>query len=71
MAAQVMVRAAITNYSVSGRVPDHLAVIVVLMAEMADAGVDFRAAINRIGMVRKRGRGAGFAAGSKDDQTGQ
>jgi hypothetical protein len=53
-------RAAITNYSVTGRVPDHFAVISVLMAELADAGVDFVPAIERLGIQRKRVRGAGF-----------
>lgn len=48
----------ITNYSRSGEVPSHLAVIVTLMGEMADNGLDFRAAISRINIEPNRTRGA-------------
>ncbi|MGY6162935.1 XRE family transcriptional regulator [Paraburkholderia strydomiana] len=58
----------ITNYSKLGEVPSHLAVIVVLMAELADQQLDFRAPLARIGVERKRVRGSaavGRFGGSK------
>ena len=55
-----MNKRSVTNYGAGGVVPDSLAVIVVLMGEMADAGMDFRPAIARIGMKRKLERGVGF-----------
>ncbi len=55
----------LTNYGQVGDVPDSLAVIVVLMGEMAEAGLDFRAAIGRIGMKRKQARGVGFEGRSE------
>lgn len=55
-----MNKASITNYSVVGHVPDHLAVIVTLMAAMADADLDFRPVIESLRIERKAGRGAGF-----------
>jgi len=55
-----MNKGSITNYGNAGEVPDSLAVIVVLMGEMAEAGLDFRAAVAKVNMKRKRERGAGF-----------
>lgn len=55
-----MNKASITNYSVVGSVPDHLAVIVALMAAMADAEIDFRPVVESLGIERKLGRGSGF-----------
>ncbi len=55
-----MNKRSLTNYGAAGVVPDSLAVIVVLMGEMAEARLDFKAAIGRIGLTRKRERGAGF-----------
>jgi len=43
-----------------GAVPDHLAVIVVLMGDLADAGVDFRPAVQRLGLERSKVRGKNF-----------
>lgn len=48
----------ITNYSRLGEVPSHLAVIVTLMGEMADQGLDFRHAISRIQIAPNKPRGA-------------
>ncbi len=63
--------ASVSNYSTAVKVPDQLAVIAVLMAEMADVGMDFRPAVAKVGIERKRGRGAGFdsRAESGDDQS--
>lgn len=35
----------VSNYAAKGTVPVHLAVAAVLMAEMADSGLDFRIAL--------------------------
>ncbi len=55
-----MSRSSVTNYAQVGAVPTHLAVIVVLLGEMTDAGLDFRSAIERLCLERKKGRGASF-----------
>ena len=41
----------ITNYASKGEVPTHLAIIATLMAEMVDAGIDFRLALRRGGLL--------------------
>ena len=41
----------ITNYASKGEVPTHLAIIATLMAEMADAGMDFRDVLRRAGLT--------------------
>lgn len=48
----------ITNYAKQGEVPSHLAVIVTLMGEMAEQGLDFRASLSRIDIEPNRPRGA-------------
>jgi hypothetical protein len=48
----------ITNYSQQGEVPSHLAVIVTLMGEMAEQGLDFRPALSRIQLAPNKPRGA-------------
>ena len=48
----------ITNYSQQGEVPSHLPVIVTLMGEMAEHGVDFRTALSRIQIALNKPRGA-------------
>jgi len=53
-------RQAITNYSKTGSVPDHMAVIVRLMAALVGKGGDPRAALWGIEMKRKQRRGSGF-----------
>ena len=57
-------RASVTNYGLSGVVPDHIGLIAVLMGDLADAGVDFRPSVERLVLVRKKGRGRGFGADS-------
>jgi hypothetical protein len=46
----------VSNYS-GGDVPQHLAVIAVLLAELAASGVDYQAALGRVGIVPKKARG--------------
>lgn len=41
----------ITNYASRAEVPTHLAIIAVLMAEMADAGMDFKVALGRAALT--------------------
>lgn len=48
----------ITNYGQQGEVPSHLAIIVTLMGEMAENGLDFRAVLSRIDIESNRPRGA-------------
>jgi 23S rRNA maturation-related 3'-5' exoribonuclease YhaM len=47
----------ITNYSKQGEVPTHLAVIVSLMGEMAEHGLDYRAVLARIHIEPNKPRG--------------
>ena len=58
----------ITNYARQGEVPSHLAVIVSLMGDMAEHGLDFRVVLSRIEIEPNRSRGAsskGRFGGSK------
>lgn len=58
----------ITNYSQQGEVPSHLAVIVTLMGEMAEHGMDYRGALSRIQIAPNKPRGGamkGRFGGSK------
>jgi 23S rRNA maturation-related 3'-5' exoribonuclease YhaM len=58
----------ITNYSMQGEVPTHLAVIVSLMGEMAENGIDYRAVLARICIKPNKPRGGatkGRFGGSK------
>ncbi|WP_026345523.1 hypothetical protein [Novispirillum itersonii] len=48
----------ITNYARQGAVPSHLAVIVALMGEMAEHGIDFRSVLDRIEITPNKPRGA-------------
>lgn len=53
-----MRRNSLTNYSKSGEIPTHLAVIATLMSEMADAEVDFREPLRRLDLSPRKARGA-------------
>lgn len=58
----------VTNCSQRGVVPSHLAVISVLMGEMAENGLDFRIALSKIDIKPKQSRGGaakGCFGGSK------
>lgn len=46
----------VTNYSKIGKVPPHLAVIAVLMGEMADNKLDFRASLSTVDFGPTGGR---------------
>lgn len=48
----------VTNYSQKGIVPSHLAVIVLLMGELADHQIDFRDVIARMEIEQKKPRGS-------------
>ena len=48
----------VTNCAQRAAVPSHLAVIVTLMGEMAEQGMDFRKCISRIEIAPKKARGA-------------
>lgn len=58
-------RQTISNYSKVGFVPDHMAVIVLLMVALVEAGGDVRRALAGVDMKRKKGRGAGFERADK------
>ena len=58
----------VTNCSQKGVVPSHLAVISVLMGEMAENSLDFRSALSKIDIKPKQSRGGaakGRFGGSK------
>lgn len=54
-----MNRNSVTNCATRGEVPSHLAVIVILMAQLAEEGLDFRAPLRHVEIEPKRPRGAG------------
>lgn len=43
----------ITNYARLGELPQHIALVAVLIAEMAACGVDYRAAIAKVAPTKK------------------
>lgn len=43
----------ITNYAKSGDLPQHIALVIVLVAEMAAQGLDYRATIAKVAPTRK------------------
>ena len=53
----------ISNYAVTNDVPSHVALIAVLMGEMADHGIDFRAAAAKVEFKTARPRGRSFGRG--------
>lgn len=52
-----MTPTALSNYRKKGEVPMHLAVIAVLLGEMADNGIDYRIALSKIVIAPKKPRG--------------
>jgi hypothetical protein len=54
-----MNRISVSNYGKKGQVPSHLAVIAVLLGEMAERQIDFRGALSKIDITPKKPRGAG------------
>lgn len=65
----------ITNYAGRGELPQHIALVAVLVAEMATAGLDYRRAIARVAPTKKprgatrRGRFGGDRQESMDLQS--
>jgi hypothetical protein len=60
--------ASISNYSKTGKVPSHLAVIIVLLAEMAEHRIDYREVLSRADIAPKKARGAGKGKFAGDPQ---
>ncbi|TLS73461.1 XRE family transcriptional regulator [Mariprofundus erugo] len=62
-----MNRVSVSNYGKKGEVPSHLAVIAVLLGEMAERSIDFRELLAGIDIAPKKPRGAGIGkfGGSK------
>lgn len=56
-----MNRISLSNYARKKRVPAHLAVIAVLLAELKEHNVDYRNALSKIEIPAKRPRGAAIA----------
>lgn len=50
-------RSSITNCSQRGVVPSHLAVIAVLLGEMAEHRIDFRGVLSKVEIAPKKARG--------------
>jgi hypothetical protein len=55
-----MNRISLSNLSKKGTVPDHWAVVAVLMAEMKENGLDFVGALTKLSLGYKKPRGAGM-----------
>lgn len=51
--------ASISNYAKTGEVPSHLAVIAVLLAELAEQKVNFKDVLAKADIAPKKARGAG------------
>lgn len=49
----------ISNYARSGELPDHLALIAVLIVAVNETGGDYREAMSRVRVVPKKPRGSG------------
>lgn len=52
-----MNRNSVSNYAQAPQVPDHLAVIAVLMAELGSHAIDIRCVLARVPVTSKRARG--------------
>ena len=48
----------LSNYSIKGEVPSHIAIIVILIAYMAEQQIDFRQVISSIEIKSKKPRGS-------------
>lgn len=51
----------VSNYARSGEVPDKLAIIAALVAEMNAQGIDFRRVISKVELTAKKPRGGARA----------
>lgn len=54
-----MNRVSLSNYAKKSEVPSHLAIIAVLIAEMAEKKMDYRSVLKKIEIAPKKPRGAG------------
>lgn len=63
-----MNRISISNYAKKGKVPSHLAVIAVLMGELADQKISCHKVLGEIEIVSKKPRGAGVGKFGGDKQ---
>lgn len=52
--------ASVSNYRKAGTVPQHLAVIALLLGEMTDRGIDCREVLAKMELKPKKPRGAGI-----------
>jgi hypothetical protein len=55
-----MTPAALSNYRKRNEVPAHLAVIAVLLGELADNQIDYRPALAKVNLSPKKPRGVSF-----------
>ena len=64
-----MNRVSLSNYAKKREVPSHLAVIAVLLGELAERRIDFKSVLGSIdiGPKKPRGRGIGRFGGDKQD----
>lgn len=62
-----MNRVSISNYSKKSEIPSHLAVIAILLGEMAERKINYREILSQISILPKKPRGAGLGkfGGSK------
>jgi len=60
--------ASISNYAKTGEVPSHLAVIIVLLSELAEHKIDFREVLSKADIAPKKARGAGKGKFGGDPQ---
>ena len=65
-----MTPTSLSNYRKKGGVPMHLAVIAVLLGEMADHGIDFHSALSVIKIASKKSRGIVFKGKSATEEDG-
>ena len=63
-----MNRISLSNYAKIDRVPSHLAIIVTLLGEMSEQGVEFERLLQGIQVGRKKPRGAGIGKFGGDRQ---
>jgi len=49
----------ISNYAKTGEIPSHLAIIIVLVAEMAERKINYREVLSKADITPKKTRGAG------------
>jgi hypothetical protein len=51
--------ASISNYAKTGEIPSHLAVIIVLLSELAERRIDYKEVLSKADIAPKKARGAG------------